>query len=294
MRTPSRRSFVRNALGASALSAVARIAGARPPRLEEGVFDCHLHCPSDEAHQIEQWYPVMQSFKDFAQYLDRAGVQRGVIANGRNLTANSPAEFIAGNREVARYVEKYDGRFIGSAVVNPVFLDEALREVEDCRNQLGFRWVGELCNYIGPHQYRYDSPQFEALVRKVVELKMILHVHTEGDEMKYVIEKFPQATLVFAHFGDDHEYDHIFKRIDLVAQHSNCYLDTSGYGHDRVGVLEYAVKTIGPDRILFGSDFTINDPSTVMARIQNAFLSEEEKKKILSANLEALLKKPGV
>ena len=58
-----------------------------------------------------------------------------------------------------------------------------------------------------------------------------------------------------------------------------------------MGVLEYAVKTIGPDRILFGSDFTINDPSTVIARIQNAFLSEEVKRKILTENVEALLKK---
>jgi len=106
-----------------------------------------------------------------------------------------------------------------------------------------------------------------------------------------VAQKFPQATIAFAHFGDDHEYEDIFKRIDKVAQNSNFYLDTSGYGHDRVGVLEYAVKTIGPDRILFGSDFSINDPGTVIARIRNSFLTMEQKQKILSGNLLGLLKK---
>jgi predicted TIM-barrel fold metal-dependent hydrolase len=94
---------------------------------------------------------------------------------------------------------------------------------------------------------------------------------------------------VFAHFGDDKEYEHIFRRIDLVASHPNCYLDTSGYGHDRVGVLEYAVEKIGPDRILFGSDFTINDPATVIARIDNAAITSEQREKILWRNLEALL-----
>ncbi len=49
-------------------------------------------------------------------------------------------------------------------------------------------------------------------------------------------------------------------------------------GHDRVGMLEYAVKTIGPDRVLFGSDFSINDPSTVIARIESSFLIEVQKK----------------
>jgi hypothetical protein len=124
-------------------------------------------------------------------------------------------------------------------------------------------------------------------------MNMILQVHTELEEMEYIIRKFPHATLVFAHFGDSHEEEHIFKRIDAVARAKNCYLDTSGYGHDRVGVLEYAVKSIGPDRVLFGSDFTVNDPSTVLARIHNAFLTEEQKQKILSRNVSALLKKFG-
>jgi len=73
--------------------------------------------------------------------------------------------------------------------------------------------------------------------------------------------------------------------------HPNTYLDTSGYGHDRVGMLEYAVKTIGPDRVLFGSDFSINCPATVIARIQNAFITEEQKRKILCENLQGLLRK---
>ena len=126
-----------------------------------------------------------------------------------------------------------------------------------------------------------------------VKLGMVLDVHTEMDEMDYIIQKFPQATIVFPHFGDDREYAHIFKRIEAVARHPNCYLDTSGYGHDRVGMLEYAVKTIGEDRVLFGSDFSINDPSTVIARIEHSYLTETQKRKVLAGNLKALLKRVG-
>ena len=94
--------------------------------------------------------------------------------------------------------------------------------------------------------------------------------------MEYIIRKFPQATIVFPHFGDGHEYEHIFKRIDLVARNKDCCLDTSGYGHDRV---------------LFGSDFSINCPATVLSRIENAFITVEQKQKILAGNLLALLKR---
>ncbi len=231
---------------------------------------------------------VTNSFEDFVSYLDKTGVQRGIINSQRSF-GTKPEEFIAGNREVARYVEKYKGRFIGACVVNPLYIEESLREIEYCHNQLGFVWVGELCNYMVP--YLYSIREFEMLVEQVVKLNMVLALHTEQGELEYLAQKFPEATIAFAHFGDDHEYEDIFRRIDTVAKNPNFYLDTSGYGHDRVGVLEYAVKTIGPDRILFGSDFSINDPGTVIARISNSFLTMEQKQKILSGNLLELLKK---
>jgi hypothetical protein len=251
------------------------------------IFDCHLHSPADGGEEW-QWHKVTETFDDFVKYLDKTGVKRGIINSQRSFGIK-PEEFIAGNREVARNVEKYKGRFTGACVVNPQYIDEALREIEYCHDQLGFPWVGELCNYMVP--YNYSIKEFEMLVQHVTSLKMVLAIHTEHGEMEYISQKFPAATIAFAHFGDDREFDDIFRRIDMVAKNPNFYLDTSGYGHDRVGVLEYAVKTIGPDRILFGSDFSINDPSTVIARIRNSFLTEEQKTNIFSGNLESLLKK---
>ena len=254
------------------------------------IFDCHLHSPADKG-EAWQWYKVTDTFDDFVKYLDKTGVNRGIINSQRSYGVK-PEEFIAGNREVARNVEKYKGRFTGACVVNPLYIEEALKEIEYCHNQLGFVWVGELCNYMVP--YNYSIKEFEMLVEQTASLNMVLALHTEHGEMEYITQKYPDATFAFAHFGDDREYDDIFKRIDMVAKNPNFYLDTSGHGHDRVGVLEYAVKTIGPDRVLFGSDFSINDPSTVIARITNSFLTNEQKRKIFSGNLEMLLRKVQV
>lgn len=251
------------------------------------IFDCHLHCPAESGEEW-QWYKVTHNFEDFVRYLDKTGINRGIINSQRSFGL-TPEEFRAGNREVSAYVEKYKGQFTGACVVNPLYIDEALREIEYCHDQLGFVWVGELCNYMVP--YSYTVKEFDMLVGHVVNLKMVLALHTEQGEMEYIAEKFPHAIIAFAHFGDDHEYQDIFKRINIVARNPNFYLDTSGYGHDRVGILEYAVKTIGSDRILFGSDFSINDPSTVIARIENSFLTPEQKQKIFSGNLQELLKK---
>jgi predicted TIM-barrel fold metal-dependent hydrolase len=251
------------------------------------IFDCHLHSPADSG-EAWQWHKVTPTFEDFVKYLDKTGVGRGIINSQRSFGVK-PEEFVAGNREVARNVEKCKGRFEGACVVNPQYIDEALKEIEYCHDQLGFVWVGELCNYMVP--YNYSLKEFETMVAHISKLKMVLAIHTEHGEMEYISQKFPDATIAFAHFGDDHEYEDIFKRIDIVAANPNYYLDTSGYGHDRVGVLEYAVKSIGPDRVLFGSDFSINDPSCVISRIKNSFLSQDQKQKIFSGNLKSLLKK---
>src|SRR5665647_81976 len=92
--------------------------------------------------------------------------------------------------------------------------------------------VGELCNYMVP--YLYSIREFEMLVEQVVELNMVLALHTEQGELACVAQKFPKATIAFAQFGNDHEYDDIFRRIDTIAKSPNSYLDTAGHGHDRV------------------------------------------------------------
>ena len=83
----------------------------------------------------------------------------------------------------------------------------------------------------------------------------------------------------------------ITQRIAIVAKHPNTAIDISGSGIERVGILEKAVADIGPDRILFGSDFTINEPAGVIARVKNAEITEEQREKILFRNVEALLKR---
>ena len=176
------------------------------------IFDCHLHSPADKG-EAWQWHKVTETFEDFVKYLDKTGVQRGII-NSQKSYGVKPEEFISGNREVARNVEKYKGRFLGACVVNPQFIDEALKEIEYCHNQLGFVWVGELCNYMVP--YNYSIREFEMLVEHVVKLNMVLALHTEHGEMEYISQKFPRATIAFAHFGDDREFDDIFDGLEMM------------------------------------------------------------------------------
>jgi hypothetical protein len=253
-----------------------------------GIFDAHLHIPSDNGENF-QWHLVTRNMSDFVSYLDKCGVRRGVISSSWSNKAQTPDDYRQGNREVAKYVERYKGRFRGSCVITPFRIDEALREIEECHKQYGFAWLGEFCNYMT--NYRYDTPEWTEVMKLATRLNLVIQIHTNTKEMQYLAETFPEATIVFPHLGGNR--DDIFARISIVAQHKNAHIDLSGSGIERVGILERAVKEIGAGRVLYGSDFTINEPSAVIARVKNAFLTEDEREMILYRNVERLLANAG-
>ncbi len=252
------------------------------------IFDAHLHVPAENG-DIFQWEVVTRTMPEFVAYLDKCGVRRGVISSARSNIAKTPEDYRAGNREVARYADQYKGRFRGSCVVTPDRIDEALREIEDCRNKYGFLWLGEFCNYMTG--YKYDTPEWALVMRLAASLNYVVQIHTNTREMQYLADTFPQTTIVFPHLGANR--NDIAERIAIVAAHKHTCIEISGSGVERVGILERAVKEIGADRVLYGSDFTINEPGGVIARVKNAFLTAEDREKILYRNVERLLARAG-
>ncbi len=282
--------FHRRQLLQSGLIALADLVIGEPLSVEaqvetrRGIFDAHLHIPSDNGENF-QWNLVTRNMPEFVAYLDKCGVRRGVISSSWSNKAKGPDDYRNGNREVAKYADRYRGRFRGSCVITPFRIDEALREIEQCHNQYGFVWLGEFCNYMTG--YKYDTPEWTEVMKLATKLNLVVQIHANTREMQYLAEKFPDTTIVFPHLGGNR--DDIFARIKIVAKHKNAHIDLSGSGIERVGILEKAVKEIGADRVLYGSDFTINEPSAVIARVKNAFLTAEEREKILFRNVERLL-----
>lgn len=208
-------------------------------------------------------------------------MRRGVISSSWSNKAQTPEDYRQGNREVAKYVERYMERFRGSCVITPFRIDEALREIEECHKQLGFVWLGEFCNYMTG--YKYNTPEWTQVMELATRLNLVVQIHTNTQEMRYLADKFTDTKIVFPHLGGNR--DDVFARIATVARHKNAYIDLSGSGIERVGILERAVKEIGADRVLYGSDFTINEPAAVIVRVHNAFLTPADREKILFRNV---------
>ncbi len=75
-----------------------------------------------------------------------------------------------------------------------------------------------------------------------------------------------------------------------MKKHENLYLDLSGTGLFRFGLLKHLIREVGADRILFGTDYPICNPRMYVQAVYGEDISEEDQEKILFRNAEALLK----
>jgi hypothetical protein len=207
----------------------------------------------------------------------------------RGEMAKTAPEMIAGNNEAAQAAREHP-MLTPACLVNTDLDGDALAEIRRCRDELGMVWIGELCGYVGG--YKYDTEGFAKAMALASDLNMVVQIHSEGTEMDRICAEFPKVTFVLAHLGDSP--DECRERCALAAKHENLYLDICGHGYQRMGILELVVKEAGPDRVLFGSDYTINDPAGVIVRVQKADFDDETKAKVLGGNVVRLLAERGV
>jgi uncharacterized protein len=94
---------------------------------------------------------------------------------------------------------------------------------------------------------------------------------------------FPAVRFVLGHTGVGN-ID--YWGIDVVAARPNIAVETSG-GYS--GVLRYALDRLGADRLLFGSEWPLQDPSVELAKYAAVAPTPEQWRRIAWENAESLL-----
>jgi predicted TIM-barrel fold metal-dependent hydrolase len=171
--------------------------------------------------------------------------------------------------------------------IHPDFLKESHAEI-DKMAKLGVKIMGELVPYINGYT-QYATPQMHELVSHATEKGMVVNIHTSSnaDDIDAFVEQNPDATIVAAHPG---EYPTLMRHLARMQRHEKYYLDLSGTGIFRMGMLRRAIDEGDINRILFGSDFPVCNPCAYVGGVTlDHLLSEEEKSLILSKNAKRLL-----
>lgn len=193
------------------------------------------------------------------------------------------------NNDMALRLKEYYGDFyVPGFHIHPGYVDESIEEIHRMHKK-GNKLIGEIVPYIdGWGDYTYSSGEFSILIQEAAKYNMVINFHSQDeDEMDRMVKRHKNIIFVAAHPG---EYNAFMRHIERMKLNENYYLDISGYGIFRYGMLRKAIDAFGIDRILFGSDYPICHAGMYIGGVLfDNLLSDAEKEKIFSINAKRVL-----
>jgi len=247
------------------------------------VIDCHVHLmPHGGESQAEAVARLLRC-------MDRLGIDQACICLGDRLCVQpDPGELCRQNEWAASAVALAPDRLIGFVYASPNHPELSLQLIHDYRDR-GFRgvklWVCQLCDVAGNDPICEFAAQLGLPVLQHTWLKATGNMPTESEprHLLALARRHPSVNFIMAHAGGDWE-----RGLRLVKDQANIYPDTCG-NDPEAGFTELAVKLLGPERLVFGSDATGRSFASQLAKVTGADIAEADKTLILGENLLRLM-----
>ncbi len=234
--------------------------------------------------------------------LDTKGVERVNFVTG------------GGNDNLAKVVQIYPDRFSGFAH-HSIFSEDAPSELERAVRKLGLKGYKVIASsQIRPIDDKAVYPVWE--ITEKLEVPVIIHFGVLGGgggpaldlrnmnplTLWEVAKRFPRIPFVIPHFGAGY----LRELLQLCWSCPNVYIDTSGSNRwmrwmpfeiKLKGLFRKAIETVGPDRLVFGSDssyfprgFSLPYLTEQLKACRSIGLEKESIEKIFGKNAAKLLK----
>jgi predicted TIM-barrel fold metal-dependent hydrolase len=224
---------------------------------------------------------------------DRAGIDRMVhmfdlgVAPGPDPTID---EVRRSNDIGISLVRRHPKRFAAFCYLNPAHpKTDLMAEIDRCVVEGPARGIKL---WISVHA---DDPRLDPIMKRAAKLKVpVLHhawykvngfVHNESSppEIATLARRHPKVPIVMAHLAGVG-----IRGLHDVADCPNVLVDTSG-GQPHAGLVEAAVDILGPNRVVFGSDWPVRDLAVQRARVDGADLDDAEREAVLGITWQRLL-----
>ncbi len=201
------------------------------------------------------------------------------------------------NQEVSDQIDQAPDRFRGLVSVDlndPMKAVRNIRHWVDGKKFIGVRVVPWLWD-LPPNDRRY-YPIYAACVDLGVPFcTQVGHTgpllrSEPGRPIPYLEEvllDFPELVVVGGHVG----FPWIDELISLTIKFPNFYVDTSAYAVHRLPLnfIEY-MKTVGPSRVMFGTNWPMLSPSQCLQHLDKLELSTEQRDAFLHENARRVFK----
>ena len=221
----------------------------------------------------------------------RARTQYTVVSPLSGLFPRGQADAVAGNEEAERVVAATP-ELLQWVIVHPL----QKKTFEQARRLLALpQCVGIK---IHPEEHQYPIAEHgHVLFEFAAEQKAAILAHS-GDELSKPMDfvpfanAFPEVSVIVAHLGNGGKAGGdptLQVRAIQMAKYGNMFTDTSSARSILPGLIEWAVKEIGVEHVLYGTDSPLYFAPSQRARIDHADLTTPEKRAILRENAIRIL-----
>jgi len=172
----------------------------------------------------------------------------------------SPSDVTDGNDAMLAIARAHPDRVRAYVTVNPNHTAHAVAEIDRCvaRGAVGVKLAASR---------RADDPLLDAVCEAAARhgLPILHHIWqhrtrdwpsqeiSDGADLAVLARRHPAVTFILAHIGGGGDYMHTFP---AIVDAPNVVVDVSGSGVDR-GMLDEAILRLGAERVLWGSDVTM-------------------------------------
>lgn len=237
-------------------------------RLPAKIFDSHVHIILKRSYPAERGtenidyvkphggeFTVRRFFELYRKFLPDAEMSlAGFGLPAMHVDRSDAADFGADNDRVfgLRLLSAYDPVETVEADIRKYRL-AGVKPYSNMALQTPGREV-ELLDFFTPEQLEMlDRLKLVAVIH--IPRKMRLEDPLNRKQMKYLCEKYPDITFIFAHIGRAYYQKCAKNYIDEFVGFPNAYWDTAMINHE--GVLKYTFDHFPAERILFGTDAPI-------------------------------------
>lgn len=239
----------------------------------------------------------MATADELVAALDEAGVDAAVVM-GVGWTDMGLAA--CANDYLLESALRFPGRIVPFCGVSPAWGDAAVREVQRCA-AAGAKGVGEL--HPDPQEFDLTSVETMApLMDEARRLGLAVMVHasepvghrytgkgeTIPEKLVAFIQPFPDNVIVCAHWGGGLPFYAIMP--DVAKTLRNVYFDSAASPFLYMPkVFRVALELLGPEKILFATDYPLVSHERLLAQVEEADLPPDAKRAVLGGNAARLL-----
>jgi uncharacterized protein len=239
----------------------------------------------------------LASAEDLIAEMDAAGVDASVTFS---FGWSDPGLIEETNNYVLDAMQRYPGRIFGMAVLQPTAGQRALRELQRCA-EAGMLGIGELM----PHGQGYKLSDI-ALLTPVIEIvrhyQLLVLSHCsepvghaypgKGDvslqDIVTFLTAFPDVRFIAAHWGGGLPFYSLMPEIRRIT--ANVWYDTAATVYlYQDNIFPMVANLVGPDRILFGSDYGLLHQGRIIDHVKRSGLAPAAVDMVLGGNAKTLL-----